>query len=292
MYFLPFAQHTMRSTDMRGKKIAVSGKGGVGKSTVVALWALKFAREGNAVMAIDADPDANLAHALGMPKELRGKLSPLAHDAALIQERTGASAGKTGQLFSLNPRVADLASRYGVNYKGVNVVELGAVRKGGGGCACPESTLLKSLIRHLVLSDDETIILDMEAGVEHIGRATAQGVDALVVVTEAGTRSLETAMHIRKLAADIGLDKKMAVLLNKVRAGSDQRKLAEALLPGIPVIGSVPFDDRLIRCDEAGGSLFDVPSADDLLDLFNEAATALSGLIASGFSNFHPPNGG
>jgi CO dehydrogenase maturation factor len=268
---------------VRGKKIAISGKGGVGKSTVAALWALWFAHEGESVVAIDADPDANLAHALGMPKELRGRLKPLAGDAAIVKERTGASAGKTGQLFSLNPQVADLALRYGVHYKGVNVVELGAIRKGGGGCACPESTLLKSLIRHLVLSDDETIILDMEAGIEHIGRATAQGVDALVVVTEAGTRSLETAVHIGTLAADIGLDKKMAVLLNKVRAGSDQRTMAEALLPGIPVIGSIPFDERLIRCDENGQSLFDVPAANDLLDRFNEAATALTALIVSGF---------
>ena len=268
---------------MRGKKIAISGKGGVGKSTVAALWALHFAQQGDSVVAIDADPDANLAHALGMPKELRIRLKPLAHDAALIMERTGAVAGKTGQLFSLNPKVSDLASRFGVDFKGVNVVELGAVRKGGGGCACPESALLKSLIRHLVLSDDETVILDMEAGVEHIGRATAGGVDALVAVTEAGTRSLETAAHIRKLAADIGLDKKMTLLLNKFRAGSDQRTMAEALLPGIPVIGSIPFDDRLIRCDEAGKSLFDDPAAEDLLDRFNEAAEALSGLIASGF---------
>jgi CO dehydrogenase maturation factor len=268
---------------MRGKKIAVSGKGGVGKSTVAALWARRFARQGDAVFAIDADPDANLAHALGMPKELRSRLRPLAHNAALIENRTGAAAGKTGQLFSLNPQVADLASRFGVNYQGVNVVELGAVRKGGGGCACPESTLLKSLIRHLVLSDDQTVILDMEAGIEHIGRATAQGVDALIVVTEAGTRSFETAMHILKLAADIGLDKKMALLLNKVRAGSDQRTLAEKLLPGIPVIGSVPFDDRFIKCDEAGVSLFDVPGADDLLVCFDDARKKLSAMIEDGW---------
>ena len=269
---------------MRGMKIAVSGKGGVGKSTVAALWALDFARRGESVLAIDADPDANLSHALGMPNELRMRLKPVSHDAALIRERTGAAPGKAGQFFTLNPKVADLASRYGINYRGVNVVELGAVRKGGGGCACPESVLLRSLVRHLVLTDGETLILDMEAGVEHIGRATAQCVDALVVVTEAGTRSFETAVHIGKLASDIGLDRKMAILLNKVRAGSDQRKLAGALLPGVPVIGSIPFDDRLIRCDEAGNSLFDVQAADDLLDRFHEAAAALAGLIASGFS--------
>jgi CO dehydrogenase maturation factor len=268
---------------MRGKKIAISGKGGVGKSTVAALWALGIAQQGSPVIAIDADPDANLAHALGMPGFLRGKLKPLAGDTALVKERTGAEAGKTGQFFSLNPRVSDLASRYGVSYKGVSVLELGAIRKGGGGCACPESTLLKSLIRHLVLAENETVILDMEAGVEHIGRATAQGVDALVAVTEAGSRSLETAVHIRTLAADIGLDGKMAVLLNKVRAGSDQRKMAEALLPGIPVIGAIPFDDRFIQCDEAGISLADLP-ASDLLEKFSDAAKRLSEQIGSGFS--------
>ncbi len=264
---------------MRGNKIAVSGKGGVGKSTIAAIWALQRAREGGSVVAIDADPDANLAHALGMPAELRRELRPLSHDRALIEERTGAAAGKTGQLFSLNPHVADLASRYGTMYRGVTVVILGAVRKGGGGCACPENTLLRSMVRHLVLHDDETVILDMEAGVEHIGRATAAGVDALVVATEAGTRSLETAVHIRDLAADIGLDRKMAVLLNKERSGSDQRRRIEQCLPGIPVIGSIPFDDRLIACDEAGKSPFDCPDADNLLICFDNARKKLSMLI-------------
>ncbi len=272
-------------TAMRGKKIAISGKGGVGKSTVAAIWALQIAREGGTVVAIDADPDANLAHALGLPDDLRKTIKPLACDNALIEERTGAVAGRSGQMFSLNPQVADLTSRYGVSFRGVNTVVLGAVRKGGGGCACPENTLLKGLVRHLVLNDDETVILDMEAGVEHIGRATAAGVDALVIVTEAGSRSLETAVRIRELAADIGLEKKTAIILNKVRStGNDQRQRTAYLLPEVPVIGSIPFDDLFITCDESGTSLFDCADAGALLSCFNDTRNALSTLIESGFS--------
>ena len=165
---------------MRGKKIAISGKGGVGKSTVAALWALQFAREGDKVIAIDADPDANLTHALGMPQEVRRQIMPLASHTALIEERTGAKAGRSGQMFSLTPKVDDIAAQYGIAYRGVHTIVLGAIRKGGGGCACPESSLLKSLVRHLVLNENETVVLDMEAGVEHIGRATAAGVDSRV----------------------------------------------------------------------------------------------------------------
>jgi CO dehydrogenase maturation factor len=267
---------------MRGKKIAISGKGGVGKSTVAALWALQIARNGGTVVAIDADPDANLAHALGMPKEQRDTIVPLAYNAKLVEERTGAVAGRTGQMFSLNPKVADLASLYGITFKGVHTLVLGAVRKGGGGCACPESTLLKSLVRHMVLNDDETVILDMEAGVEHIGRATAAGVDALVVVTEAGSRSVETAVRIRELAADIGLDKKMAIILNKVRSGGENRQHhIEKILPGIPILGSIPYDDRFITCDESGIALFDLSNSEDLQKYFCNAFENLIPFIAN-----------
>lgn len=270
---------------MRGKKVAISGKGGVGKSTVAATWALQMARDGATVVAIDADPDANLAHALGIPQEVRKKIVSLAGDDALTQERTGAVAGKPGQMFSLNPQVADLTARYGINHNGVHVVTLGAVRRGGTGCACPESTLLKSLVRHLVLNDDETVILDMEAGVEHIGRATAAGVDAMVIVTEAGSRSIETAARIKDLASDIGLGKKLAIILNKVRSsGNEQLHQVEKLLPGIPVIGTIPFDERLIDCDEKGIALFDRTDAIPILRCFEKARVRLFSLIETGFA--------
>lgn len=238
----------MSISSKRGKKIAVSGKGGVGKSTIAAAWALHLAQQGRKVIAIDADPDANFAHALGMPEVMRNSLVTLADEAALIEERTGAKAGVTGQMFSLNPKVDDLIGNYSISYKGVHTVVLGAVRRGGGGCACPESTLLRNLVRHLVVNEDETVIIDMEAGIEHIGRGTADSVDLLVVVIEAGTRSIETAKRIYKLATDIGLEKKIAVVLNKMRDdGETQKKRVEAALPDVPVIGVIPFDERLIE---------------------------------------------
>ncbi|MBN1757747.1 MAG: P-loop NTPase [Chitinispirillaceae bacterium] len=270
---------------MRGKKIAVSGKGGVGKSTVAALWALQLARENATVVAIDADPDANLAHALGMPSKQRCALVSLADNNALVRERTGAEAGKTGQLFSLNPRVDDLVARFGSRHRGVDTIVLGAVRKGGGGCACPESTLLKSLVRHLVLGEDEYVILDMEAGVEHIGRATAGGVDALVIVTEEGSRSMETALRIRTLAADIGLEKKLAIVMNKVRGSAAERQQSTArLLPDIPVIGGIPYDERLIECDTSGSTLLDRDDSASLIDCFEKARNNLFSLIETGFT--------
>src|SRR5271157_1745026 len=194
---------------MRGLKIAVSGKGGVGKSTLAAALCRIFSGKGKKVIAIDADPDSNLASALGLPQELLSKIRPLAREAALIQQRTGAIPGRAGQMFSLSPEVADIAQKYGLEYSGVSLLVLGAVKSGGGGCACPENVFLRKLIRHLVLRDDETVVVDMEPGIEHLGRATAQGVDAMIIVLEPGTRSRETARRIISLSKDIGLENKL-----------------------------------------------------------------------------------
>ena len=257
----------MGPSSKRGKKIAISGKGGVGKSTIAAALALHLTQQGKKVIAIDADPDANFAHALGMPEEMRKSLVTLADEAALIEERTGAKAGVTGQMFSLNPKVDDLIGKYGVSYNGVHTIVLGAIRRGGGGCACPESTLLRNLVRHLVVNEDETVIIDMEAGIEHIGRGTADSVDMLVVVVEPGSRSIETAERIYRLASDIGLEKKIAVVLNKMRDdGEKQKKRVEAALPGVPVLGVIPFDERLGEGDEHGAAVIFMNHAETTLD--------------------------
>jgi CO dehydrogenase maturation factor len=264
---------------MHGLKIAISGKGGVGKSTVAAVWSRLLAEQGLPVYAIDADPDANLAHALGMPKTLADAMKPLAGDDALIEERTGAKRGTPGQMYSLTPRVADLAEKFAVEWSGVQVLALGAVRKGGGGCACPENALLKSLVRHLVLHENETVILDMEAGIEHLGRATAAGVDALVTVIEPGTRSLETARHIRKLAADIGLQGRFFLLRNKIRDDSRHAETAKTVVPDSPLLGTIPFDERFILADEERKSIFDIPEASDAVTPFRQSLETLQMLI-------------
>ncbi len=266
---------------MSGLKIAISGKGGVGKSTVAAVWSRLIADQGFPVYAIDADPDANLSHALGMPRVLADSIKPLASDDALVEERTGAKRGATGQIFSLAPEVADIAEKYAVSWNKIRVLVLGAIKKGGAGCACPESALLRSLVRHLVLHENETVILDMEAGVEHLGRATAAGVDALVAVTEPGTRSLETALHIKKLAADIGLSGRFFLLLNKVRDSGKSAETAKMFIPDVPLLGTIPFDDRFIIADEERKSIFDYPDTPELIRSFKQTLETLTDSISA-----------
>jgi CO dehydrogenase maturation factor len=266
---------------MTGLKIAISGKGGVGKSTVAAVWSRLLADQGFPVYAIDADPDANLAHAFGMPKALADSIQPLAADDALIEKRTGANRGVMGQIFSLTPDVSDIAKKYAVEWNKVQVLVLGAIKKGGSGCACPESTLLKSLVRHLVLHENEVVILDMEAGVEHLGRATAAGVDALIVVTEPGTRSLETALHIKHLAADIGLSKRYYLLLNKVRNPAGSIETVKKFMPDVPLLGVIPFDERFITADEKRTSVSDVPGTQDLIISFKQSLDALTASVVA-----------
>jgi len=183
-------------------KIAITGKGGAGKTTVAVMLARYLAEAGQKVIVLDADPDANTAMALGIaPEDCPEPVSDL---KGLIAERTGARGGG-GEFFTLNPRVDDIPERYAVDADGVKLLRMGRLAQGGGGCFCPENAFLKNLLAYLFFSDDQTVILDMEAGVEHLGRGTAQGVDRMLVVVEPGRRSIATARTIKQYAADIGL---------------------------------------------------------------------------------------
>jgi len=229
-------------------KLAVSGKGGVGKTTFSAFLIRALADQGKKVLAIDADPDANLAQALGVERD--AEITPISEMKAIIEERTEAKVGTMGSFFKLNPKVDDLPEKLSIEVDGVKLMVLGGVKTGGGGCICPESTLLKSLVRHLVLARDEAIVLDMEAGLEHLGRGTAMAVDRLLVVVEPGRRSIETAHHIRKLAGDIGLDK-LGFVGNKVRSESDEAFLEENL-SDFEFVGFIPFTMGIIEADLEG----------------------------------------
>ncbi len=226
-------------------KIAVSGKGGVGKTTFAALLAKTLAERGFKVLAVDADPDANLGQALGFPDYK--SLVPVSDMKDLIDERTDSKGGAMGTFFKLNPTVHDLPDKLSLEHEGVRLMVMGTVQKGGGGCICPASTMLKALMTHLVLLHKDVLILDMEAGLEHLGRGTSRGVDFLVVVVEPGRRSIDTAEHIRQLAKDIGLTR-ILIVGNKIRSQADRDYLTKALA-GFEFLGFMDYDDQIIAAD-------------------------------------------
>jgi CO dehydrogenase maturation factor len=255
-------------------KIAVTGKGGVGKSTVAAAIALLRAGRGERVLAVDADPDANLATALGIPAADQARIVTIARHRTLIEERTGASPGY-GQMFKLNPDVSDIADTYAYAHRGVSLLVLGAVERGGGGCACAESTLLRALVQDMVLSRGENLIMDMEAGIEHLGRSTAAGVDALLVVAEPGQRSVESVLRIARMASEIGLSRVYAVF-NKVRSPGDEAFLRQSL-GALEPAGSIPFSERLLAADRDGVSVIDAFGAAE-----REAFEGIMGVLDRG----------
>jgi CO dehydrogenase maturation factor len=243
-------------------KLAISGKGGVGKSTVAGTMALLYAGCGRKVLAIDADPDSNLASAIGLPRERRTEIHTIALERQLIEERTGAKVKEYGQIFKLNPEVADIADTYATRHAGVDLLVLGAVPRAGGGCACPESVLLKALVRHLVVRRGEMVILDMEAGIEHLGRGTAMGVDLMLVVVEPGQRSVETAHRIRDMAAEVGV-RRFGFVLNKSTSPRDREWMEREF--GRDLAGVIPFDPRIAEADRRGVSLQDLGEPDLLI---------------------------
>jgi len=234
-------------------KIAISGKGGVGKTLLAALLSKNFTQSGYSVLAIDADPDANLAATLGFPQA--DKIVPISEMKDLIAERTGAEPGKSGGFFKLNPKVSDLPEKYWVEHDGIKLMVMGRAKRGGSGCYCAENVLLKALVSHLLLARNEVIILDMEAGIEHLGRATASAVDKLLVVVEPGRRSLETAQMIKKLSQDIGLNN-VVLVGNKLRSPAE-KELMVSLLPGFEFLGFIPYDQAIVDADLANSSVVD-----------------------------------
>jgi len=235
-------------------KLAITGKGGVGKTTLTALIAQLLADQSFQVLAVDADPSPCLAGALGFPENLRSKLCPIADMDELILERTGAKKGQIGGFFTINPRVDDIPERFSVSHRGVRLLEMGSVETGGSGCICPEAAMLKTLFTHLMFRKDEFLLLDMYAGVEHLGRATVDFVDAMLIVVEPTRRSLGTAAQIKKLANDIGLNR-LYLVGNKIRNNDESNFILEQV--ELPVLGFLPADMAVQEADRLGIPVYD-----------------------------------
>ena len=258
-------------------KIAVSGKGGVGKSTIAAALALTIAKSGGKVLALDADPDANLASALGITSEDQEKIVPISKQIELIEERTGAKVNTYGKVFKLNPEVSDVAEKFSYRHGDIDLLVLGAVKAGGGGCACPESTFIRTLVTDLVMFKDETLIMDMEAGIEHLGRATSRGVDLMVVVVEPGKRSIDCAFTVQRMANDIGV-KKLVAVANKVGSEEDEQYIQTNLPEGVELIASIPYSPIIRNADREGVSVLDVLD-DELTATFEDMFKQIEGKI-------------
>jgi CO dehydrogenase maturation factor len=227
-------------------KIAVTGKGGVGKTTVAASLARALASLGRDVVAVDADPDTNLAGMLG----LRGPdITPLVKLKALIAERVGGGEGWGGFL-RMNPRVDDIPEQFSVRVDGIRLLVMGGIERGRSGCACPQNVLLREVLGHLLLERDQDVVVDMEAGIEHLGRGTAESVDLMLVVVEPGWASLQTAARVVGLAGDLGL-RRLGAVANRISAEIDL-DYVRAGLGALPLLGVLPFDAELERDTRAG----------------------------------------
>ncbi len=240
-------------------KIAITGKGGVGKTTLSAILSHLYASEGKRVIAVDADPDANLAAALGVPPEGLSKICALAEMTDLIEERMGARPGRSGGVFKLNPRVDDIPEECGYRLNNILLLVTGKSKEAASGCYCPENVFLRRLLKHLVVNRDEIVIVDMEAGIEHLTRGTTEAVDAFIVVVEPGQRSIQTANTVKEMAKGLGV-KKVFVVANKVR-GQDDLDFIQRHLPDTQLLGSIRFSHDIMESDIAGVTPFTIESA-------------------------------
>ncbi|HJO93516.1 MAG TPA: AAA family ATPase [Victivallales bacterium] len=235
-------------------KIAITGKGGVGKSSIIAFLARALSETGNKVLLIDADPDMSLATILGLHN--KNDITPITELKELIAERTGTKVNTPSPIFKMNPKVDDIPDKYCINFNNIKLITMGTIRKGGGGCACPENTFIKQLLSHLVIQRKEIVLLDMEAGIEHLGRGTAIGVDRMIVVVEPSLTSIDTAHRIKKLSKEIGI-KSLVAIGNKIQ-NSEDRDFINENLKDINIAGFIEYADIMKKLNSNDIELFSI----------------------------------
>ena len=228
-------------------KIAITGKGGTGKSTIAGILIHYFVNNDYKVLAVDADPDANLASAIGLSKEQTQSIIPISEQYELTRERTGSNPGQFGQLFKMNPTVNDIPDKYSYLYNNIKLLILGGIKKGGSGCACPENVLLKNLLTEIILNRKEVVIVDMEAGIEHLGRATTKSIDWMLIIVEPGTHSIDTAKTIMKLGREIGITQ-YGIIGNKIQNKS-QVSWIRSYFPENLILGTVSYNPIVQEAD-------------------------------------------
>jgi CO dehydrogenase maturation factor len=238
-------------------KLAITGKGGVGKTTLSSTLARLYADEGRTVLAADVDPDANLGLALGLSQEEVDAIIPISKMRDLAKERTGAS--DDNRFYKLNPYVADIPEKFAKTVNGVKLLVMGTVDVGGSGCVCPEHVMLKSILSSLTYRKNDVVIMDMEAGLEHLGRGTAMNMDQFVVVIEPGARSVQTYRNVKRLAADLGV-KRVRVVANKIRDDQDEAFIRSAI-PAEDLLGCIHYNTEIMDADRNGKSPYDFSPA-------------------------------
>lgn len=227
-------------------KIALSGKGGAGKTTIASMLIHLYRQAGYKVYAVDADPNRHLGPALGFSEEK--ELTPILEMKKLIKERMGVTDLSFAPMFKMNPDVEDLPNKYALEHDGVRLMVLGGLPGGGTGCACPENVFLKNLLHEVITSTDEVVIADMEAGLEHFGRGTAEAVDVLLIIVEPSRASLDVARRAQKLAGDIRI-RTIHFMGNKVRSDKEKRFLEEHVPE---MLGFLPYSEEMLDGEREG----------------------------------------
>ncbi len=256
-------------------KIAIVGKGGVGKTTIAGTLARLLAKEGFNVLAIDADPSLNLASAIGIPKEIADRAPILFNEEEFIKSRTQLFGG----IINLTPKVDDVVDKFGITGPdGVKLLMLGTVKKGGTRCLCPENAFLRALLAHLILQRKDIVILDMVAGLEHLGRGTARGVDLMLCIVEPSIKAVEVAKRMHKLAMDIEV-RNFAIIANKISSDEDKSFIMKHL-SNMEILGFIPFDVSVMKADMYGKALIDYdPSSKALYSIIEIKDKILRGYM-------------